>query len=415
MLGLGRALCHRRSVLSRYLSSSSPNDQYSFRRIVRVDNIPQQLGLDLGAIDDFLQASPVERIEPREDRSMLVHCFSEEMANRYIETHNGRQDVTLTLDETPCQPISSYAVANMGLLFMTRCLMIQNIPSTVKMQNIAEFFQPYTMHSYKIDEEKSCVHVRFLDIHKTRYAYSAFCHVSNSQFGGARASFANDFIGDAYMYPRWYMKERDLYPLRTVIIRDIADAQTYFRCRNAVIEFDVDPVTLARFKQRKTMLVTFQMSTTAQRFFDSFAPLAEQLGVTVSMAGGTNPRLVTPALLTAYDLGVNRTLHLRINRTHLNLAFMNMFARFGDIARTSVHFPEDPNSTEGDLFIEFQNILGALRALVQLSQGANVTFADLHGAPMNFRSASQLKPVTLKYTPNVSASRWAARHGHVDI
>ncbi|KAK0206940.1 hypothetical protein DFS33DRAFT_1318002 [Desarmillaria ectypa] len=413
MLGLGRALCHRRSVLSRYLSSSVSNDQPSFRRIVRPDNIPQQLGFDIGAIDDFLQASPVEKIERRGDRSMLVHCLSEDMANRYIETHNGRQGVTLTLEETRCQPISSYTVANIGLLSMTRCLKIQNIPSTVKIENIAEFFQPYTMHSYRIEE--SCVYVRFLDIHRTGHAHSAFRHVSNSQFGSARVSFANDFLGEAYMYPCWYTKERDLYPLRTVIIRNIPDARIYLRCRNAVIEFDVDPVTLARFKQRKIMLVTFQMSTTAQRFFDSFGPLAEQLGVTISMAGGTNPRLVSPALLTAYDLGVNRTLHLRINRTHFGLPFMNMFERFADIARTSVRFPEDHDSVEGDLFIEFQNILGALRALVQLSQGANVTFADLHGVPMNFRAASQFKPVTLKYTSNVSASRWAARHGHIDI
>ncbi len=52
MLGLGRALCRRPSVLSRYLPSA-PNGQLSFRRVVRVDTIPQQLRLDLGAVDDF--------------------------------------------------------------------------------------------------------------------------------------------------------------------------------------------------------------------------------------------------------------------------------------------------------------------------------------------------------------------------
>ncbi len=52
MLGLGRALCRRRSALFRY-PSSAPNVRFSFRRVVRVDTIPQQLRLDLGAIDDF--------------------------------------------------------------------------------------------------------------------------------------------------------------------------------------------------------------------------------------------------------------------------------------------------------------------------------------------------------------------------
>ncbi|PBK66939.1 hypothetical protein ARMSODRAFT_1086345 [Armillaria solidipes] len=100
------------------------------------------------------------------------------------------------------------------------------------------------------------------------------------------------------------------------------------------------------------------------------------------MEVGTNHRPVGPVLPTAYDLGVNQTLYLRIDRTHIGLPFMNMFECFGDIAKTSVRFPEDPNSTDGDLFFEFQNILGALRALVQLSQGSNATFTDLHGVPI---------------------------------
>ncbi|PBL02988.1 hypothetical protein ARMGADRAFT_1159450 [Armillaria gallica] len=79
------------------------------------------------------------------------------------------------------------------------------------------------------------------------------------------------------------------------------------------------------------------------------------------MEGGTNRRPAGPALLAAYDLdlGVNKTLHLRIDRTHLiGLPFMNMFECFGDIARTSVRFSDDPNLMDGDLFIDFQNICG---------------------------------------------------------
>ncbi len=89
------------------------------------------------------------------------------------------------------------------------------------------------------------------------------------------------------------------------------------------------------------MLVTFQMSTTAPRFLTALGSLVEQFSVRVSMEGGTNHRPAGPALLAAYDLdlGVNKTLHLRIDRTHLiGLPFMNMFGCFGDIARTLVRF-----------------------------------------------------------------------------
>ncbi|KAK0491300.1 hypothetical protein IW261DRAFT_80085 [Armillaria novae-zelandiae] len=370
------------STKPRYEGSIFPPG-YS-NRTVRVGNLPQDY--DLNSLLNAIQANPVERILTRHDH-ILVQFFSEEMAQRCVRDYGGL--LSLAIHSHPSPPLSCFTVAAIGYFSLSRALEISDISPGIT-EDI--FKDEVHCNSARIERSESEARARleFLDIHDAIKAKTILARLKS--FTNAKISYVG--CPGRYMYPSWFTPSVDDAPdaQRKVAIENIPDGAAMVECRRWTNAADsVMPTVLSssRFSKLQVFVVSFGTAESARNFLETYQPRAKIRGMKMSMARDKS-QYINRNILSARDLGANRKIHIHIGREHRRSDedYIKMFSRYGGISSISDRFQE--GASHGTLWIEYQSMQGAMRAVIALCHGASLSEA-LHGADFGFYNTQHLK------------------------
>ncbi|PBK69924.1 hypothetical protein ARMSODRAFT_1018659 [Armillaria solidipes] len=353
-------------------------------RTVRVSNLPQEY--DLNSVLNAIQANPVERILTRHDH-VLVQFFSEEMAQRCVRDYEGL--LSLAIHPHPSPPLSCFTVAAIGYLSLSRALEISNLSPDITEDIFKDQVYCYSAHVER-SESKARARLEFLDVHDAIKAKTTLVRLKS--FKDAKFAYA-EYPG-SYMYPSWFTPSVDDAPgaQRKVVIDNIPDGAAVVECRRWTNAFDsVTPTVLssARFTKLQVFVVSFGTAESARNFLETYRPRAKIRGMKMSLAQDKS-QYIDRNILSARDLGANRKIHIHIGREHRRSDedYVQMFSRYGGITSIADRFQE--GASQGTLWIEYQSIQGAMRAVIALCQGAP-SIKALQGADFGFYNAQHLK------------------------
>ncbi|KAK0190662.1 hypothetical protein F5146DRAFT_563319 [Armillaria mellea] len=361
-------------------------------RTVHVSNLPQEY--DLNSVLNAIRANPVERILTRHDH-VLVQFFSEEMAQRCVRDYEGL--LSLAIHPHPSPPLSCFTVAAIGYLSLSRALEISNISSDITEDIFKDEVYCYSARVER-SESEARARLEFLDIHAAIKARATLVRLKS--FKDAKFSYA-EYPG-SYMYPSWFTPSVDDAPdaQRKVVIENIPDGAAVVECRRWANASDsVMPTVLssARFTKLQVFVISFGTAESARNFIETYQARAKIRGMKISLAQDKSS-YVDRNILSARDLGANRKIHIHIGREHRRSDedYVQMFSRYGGIASIADRFQE--GASHGTLWIEYQSIQGAMRAVIALCKGAPPIKA-LEGANFGFYNTQHLKRMEVTARP----------------
>ncbi|KAK0206825.1 hypothetical protein DFS33DRAFT_1381921 [Desarmillaria ectypa] len=309
------------------------------------------------------------------------------MAQRCVRDYEGL--LSLAIHTHPSPPLSCFTVAAIGYFSLSRALEISNLSSDITEDVLKNQVYCYSAR-IETSESEARARLEFLDVHDAIKAKTMLMRLNSFK----DAKFAYVGHPGSYMFPSWFTPSVDDAPgaQRKVVIENIPDGAAVVECRRWTNAFDsIMPTVLssARFTKLQTFVISFGTVESAQNFLGTYGPRAKIRGMTMSLAQDKS-QYIDRSILSARGLGANRKIHIHIGRENRRSDedYVQMFSRYGGISSVADRFQE--GASKGTLWVEFQSIQGAMRAVIALCHGAP-SIRALQGADFGFYNTQHLK------------------------
>ncbi|KAK0491810.1 hypothetical protein EDD18DRAFT_1334639, partial [Armillaria luteobubalina] len=325
------------------------------------------------------------------------------MAKDCVASGSGTSGAVMKMDDTLSPPLSAVDVAALGRLGTSRSLAMSEIPSNVQEKDVQEILSQHgDLESWIFDSPKRTATARYFDMHD---AFQALVDLRSN--GINTLPLTNP---DGYIFPTWFPAEeadKGMVNCR-VKFSGITDPKMILHLRSWIVDFEKDHVpvlSISMSREQGTAMLQFASSDLAQKFCNTCASRALELGVEVSVARRQSP--IRRGLVTALALGVCRTVTINLTSekdlTNSN-DYLHFFKRIGVITPESkVQF----TSPVRELRISYEKLSSAMRCILVLADlevagSKHSTLPDFEGASMNFLGArlnpSPISPILASYS-----------------